>query len=72
MNTSMEYKIRIIRASMVAALITTASALVAPAQAQTAPISQDRWYGGLDISRAHTSLSGSDSDQLGVGIGVRF
>lgn len=70
MNTSMEYKIRIIRASMVAALITTASALVAPAQAQSAPISQDRWYGGLDISRAHTGLSGSDIDHAFAGQGI--
>jgi opacity protein-like surface antigen len=87
MNTIMENKSRMIRAGLAAALITSASALIAPAQAQTAPANQGPWYGGLDISRSlydkiewdrfghvgdPNTTGRSESDQLGVGIGVRF
>lgn len=55
---------------MAAALIATASAMVTPAHAQSASASQDRWYGGLDISLAHTGLTGGDIDRAFAGQGI--
>jgi OmpA-OmpF porin, OOP family len=59
----MECNIRVLRAGTAAALFAAASALVSPVHAQTAAASQAPWYGGVDISRSHLGLSGSDIDR---------
>lgn len=63
-------KNRVVRAGMAAVLLVGASALIAPAQAQTAQESQQPWYGGLDISRSHLGMNGGDIDRAFAGQGI--
>jgi OmpA-OmpF porin, OOP family len=62
--------VRNIRISSMAAVFVLGIATAGAASAQAAPTGQDGWYGGLDISRSHLGLSGSNIDRAFAGQGI--
>ena len=66
----MDYKNKVVRIGIAAVLMVSASVLIVPAQAQTTPANQQPWYGGLDITRTHLGMAGSDIDRTFAGQGI--